>query len=55
MPYKSVNEINEIVNEKMSHEINYEECRYIVGYLYNKADAIKIFSKIEQSFKNYNK
>ena len=46
-PFKSANEISELYNEKLTHEISFEECEDIVRYLYNKADAEKILQTIE--------
>lgn len=50
MPYKSALEINDALSKKINGEISYEECEDIVRYLYNKADANEILSKLEPAF-----
>jgi hypothetical protein len=50
MPYKSAAEVNDILSRKLNGDIAYEECEDLVRYLYNKADANDILTKLEPAF-----
>ena len=46
MPYKSANEINDVLNHKIHDQITWEEGEDIVKYLYNNEDAESIVQKL---------